>query len=301
MKLVRPIEVTEAILTSSNILENDYPVWSAATTYALGDRVIVISTHSVYESVQASNLNHNPTTDTTTPPTWWVRVGATNKWKMFDKVVNDASTNADTIEFDLTITGKANSLTFLNFDADEITIIANDPIDGEVYNKTFNLNQTSGINNWYSYFFEPITKVTDISINDLPSYSNMTISVIIDNTGSVASCGECIVGVQRQIGTTQMGASLGIIDYSVKKTDDFGNFTVLERAFSKRLDMTVWIDNNELDEVQRLLNLYRATPIVYIACDKYTSTLIYGFYRDFETVVSYPMLSLLNIDLESLI
>jgi hypothetical protein len=129
----------------------------------------------------------------------------------------------------------------------------------------------------------------------------MVISVIIENTGSTASCGECIVGLQRVIGTTQMGASLGIIDYSVKQTDDFGNFTVLERAYSKRADITVWVDNNDLDEVQRLLNLYRATPIVYIGSDKYTSTIIYGFYRDFETVISYPTLSVLNIDLESLI
>lgn len=299
MKLVRPIEITNSVLTASNILENDYAEWSAATTYALGQRVIMVSTHSVYESVQATNLNHNPTTDTTN--TWWVRVGATNKWRMFDKVVNDASTNTNTIEFELTITGKANSLTFLNVDADEITIVCDDPTDGEVYNKTINLTQTSGINNWYSYFFEPITKVTDLSVNDLPSYSNMVITVTIDNTGGVAACGECIAGLQRKLGTTEMGASLGIIDYSVKQTDDFGNFTVLERAFSKRADITVWVDNNELDEVQRLLNLYRATPIVYIGSDKYTSTIIYGFYRDFETIISYPTLSVLNIDLESLI
>lgn len=299
MKLVRPITVTDAVLTASNILENDYAEWSAATTYALGARVIVVSTHSVYESVQATNLNHNPTTDTTN--TWWVRVGATNKWRMFDKVVGDASSRADNITFELTITGKVNSMTFLNVDADSITIVAEDSIDGEVYNKTIDLTQTAGIGDWYSYFFEPIIKVTDISINDLPSYSNMVITVTIENTGGTASCGECIAGLQRVIGTTQMGASLGIIDYSVKQTDDFGNFTVLERAYSKRADITVWVDNNDLDEVQRLLNLYRATPIVYIGSDKYTSTIIYGFYRDFETVISYPTLSVLNIDLESLI
>lgn len=299
MKLVRPIDVTNSVLTASNILENDYAGWSAATTYALGARVIVISTHSVYESVQAGNLNKNPTTDTTN--TWWVRVGATNKWRMFDKVVGDASARADNITFTLSLNGKGNSLTFLNLDADNITIVANDSIDGEVYNRTISLTSTSGIGDWYSYFFEPIIKVTDLSVNDLPSYSNMVITITINNAGSVAKCGECVVGLQRVIGTTQMGASLGIIDYSVKQTDDFGNFTVLERAYSKRADITVWVDNNDLDEVQRLLNLYRATPIVYIGSDKYTSTIIYGFYRDFETVISYPTLSVLNIDLESLI
>lgn len=298
MKLVRPIEVTNSVLTASNILENDYAEWSAATTYALGARVIMVSTHSVYESVQASNLNHNPTTDTTN--TWWVRVGATNKWRMFDKVVGDASTRADNITFTLNTVGKVNSITFLNLDANNITITATDAVDGVIYTKTLSLVSTLGIVDWYEYFFEPITKITDISISDLPAYTNMVITVVIENTGSIAKCGECVVGLERVLGTTQMGASVGIVDYSVKQTDDFGNFTVLERAFSKRADITVWVDNSVVDDVVKTLTLYRATPIVYIGSNKYSSTIIYGFYREFETVISYPTVSVLNIELESL-
>lgn len=50
-----------------------YAAWSGATTYALGDRAVVASggTYSLFESLQAGNLNKDPQTS----PAWWEYLG----------------------------------------------------------------------------------------------------------------------------------------------------------------------------------------------------------------------------------
>jgi len=77
MKLIRPTALTDAMLTSSTAPENDYPVWAAATVYAVGARVILTSTHRKYEALAAST-GVNPATD----PTKWLDLGPTNRWAM---------------------------------------------------------------------------------------------------------------------------------------------------------------------------------------------------------------------------
>lgn len=62
MKIIRPVTVNDSTFVSSNITEDDYPVWSSTTTYNTGDRVIVTTgTHKIYESAIDSNLNNDPT------------------------------------------------------------------------------------------------------------------------------------------------------------------------------------------------------------------------------------------------
>lgn len=56
MKIIRPITITDAILTSSNVAENDYAAYNAGTTYVGGDRCIVTTTnvHKIYESLPSA-------------------------------------------------------------------------------------------------------------------------------------------------------------------------------------------------------------------------------------------------------
>jgi len=42
MKIIRPLAITDAVLISSNVPENDYPPYAPGTTYALGTRVVVL-------------------------------------------------------------------------------------------------------------------------------------------------------------------------------------------------------------------------------------------------------------------
>src|SRR5690606_11719085 len=83
MRIIKPVDVTPAILTSSNVPETDYAAWSAATAYAVGDKVTY--NHRNYEALVA-HTGANPETDTSDPPKW-LDLGADNRWRMFDDKV----------------------------------------------------------------------------------------------------------------------------------------------------------------------------------------------------------------------
>ena len=298
MKIIRPLAITDAILNSSNVAETDYPAYAAGTTYALADRIIVVAAnvHQIYESLQAANIGNTPASS----PTWWLYVGVTNRWKMFDQSITSQTSNADTIADTFTITGRADSVVLLNVNAASVHITMTDAIDGVVYDGAFSLVADSGIQDWYAYFFEPIVRITDKAVTDMPPYANAVIAITLTDTGGTPLCGGCVIGQSKDIGGTQYGATVGIQDYSIKQRDVFGNYTILARAFNKRADFTVWVDAAYVDALENLLATYRATPTVYIGSDAYASTIVYGFYKDFSVDISYPTQSVCTIQLEGL-
>ena len=62
-----------------------------------------------------------------------------------------------------------------------------------------------------------------------------------------------VVGNVCKIGETQYGVTSGIRDYSSKYTNDFGITAFTQRAFSKRMEANVYINNGNLRFVQKLL------------------------------------------------
>jgi hypothetical protein len=72
-RIVRPIDITDAILTSSSVPEATVTEYASGTTYALNDiRGITTGTkQDVYQSLQAANVGHAPATS----PTWWKKIG----------------------------------------------------------------------------------------------------------------------------------------------------------------------------------------------------------------------------------
>ena len=302
MKIIAPIIIDDAALISSNVAETDYPAFNAATTYALGTRVIYVAanTHWVVESLQNGNIGHTPTGLATDP--WWLYVSQTNKWKMFDQAINSQTSNLNTIDVTLkSLTTRVDTVSLFNVNAATARVRATDVIDGLVYDKTINLVSDSGITNWYDYFFQPIIRLADTVFSDIPPYLAASIQVTLTDTGNSPMCGACLLGLSRNIGDTQYGATTGIQDYSLKQKDAFGNASILERAFNKRATFQVWVDNSLIDELQNILAKYRAIPAIYVGSDLYKSSSIYGFYKDFSTIISYPTKSILNIEVEGLV
>lgn len=297
-KMIRPLAITDAVLVDTNVLENDHPAHSLTTTYALGDRVIVVGPdiHQIYESLQAGNVGHAPGAS----PLYWEDIGPTNQRKPFDRSITSQAEQMDSITYGLKTTGINNSIAILNLDCSIIEIRAYDVDFGLVYERVINPAATSGISDIYSYFREPVTRVNELTLTDLPSYSNMRIDVALSNPGNMVRVGGIVVGMMRSIGGLQYGAKVGISGYGVKTRDRFGNFDVVPGAFSKRSTFSLIIDAGEVDLIQNLLTKYRDTPIVYIGSDLYTSTIIYGYYKDFSIDISYPTHSICSLELEGL-
>jgi len=74
MRVTPPIEITDALLTSSGAAEPHAPAdYAGGTTYAIGDIVKVPADFTIYESLASGNAGHAPGTS----PTWWRIIGVT--------------------------------------------------------------------------------------------------------------------------------------------------------------------------------------------------------------------------------
>jgi len=301
ISITKPLPITDAMLISTNIAENDYAAWSAATTYAIGQRVILTSTHKIYESLQNTNLNNDPTTS----PTWWIEVSATNRWKCFDSS-NSTRTVASgaaptTITYTLRPGQAITSIGILNvINATQLTIQMTDPVYGAVYSRTVDFNYLPLQSSWWAWFFGQKTQITQYVAIDVPSFPNA--DVIITLTGIAAlGVGVILIGQQQRYGLgIKYGARVGIQDYSRKETNDFGDTTLVVRAFAKRANFELLLDAAEVDQLQTYLASIRATPVLWVGSSSYESTAIFGFYKDFDILINYPTHSDCELQIEGL-
>lgn len=294
--VIIPKELQEADLISSNVPENDYPVWSSSTTYAVGAMVIMTTgVHKVYKSLTAGNLNHQPNLD----PINWVEVGPTNRWKMFDKSGGTITVNPTTITFKINAS-RVTSLAFLDLQATKVTIVG-EVGASEFYNQSFDIQDRAVVGTWYDYFFTEAFRSSELTVFNVPSVLGATLTITIENPYGNVEIGTFLFGNATEIGLTQYGVKAGITDYSVKSTDEFGRITIVERAFSKTMDANIAVKAGVVDSVVSKLNTIRATPCLWVGSSgNYETLTVYGFYKDYSVDISYPTYSIISIQIEGL-
>lgn len=301
MRIVEPFTLQDANLLSSNVAENDHAAYAAGTSYDTGDRVIIAANniHKIFESLEDTNQGNDPLDADNADK--WLDLGPTNRWKMFDEKTGTATENADSIEIQIETNEFTNAVVIMNASAATVEVVVNvGDTDEEVYRQEKSLVSNSDISNWYDYFFTQIDRIKDVVFIDLPAYLTKKITVTLTETGQTVSCGAVVFGTQKIIGNTSYGTGSGILDFSVKRTDDFGNFRILERAFSKRSDYSVQVATARVASIQNILANLRATPVVFIGNPELESTIVYGYYRDFDLLFSGPVNSDLSISVEGL-
>lgn len=270
-----------------------YTVYSAGTSYSLGNVVTDTTGHRLYESQANANLG-NALTDASK----WLDIGPSNQWAPFDQKVGTQTTWASGASWTVDVTGIADSVALLNMDAASVNVTIMDGLT-ELYNEDHSLTSTDGIADWYSYFFEPIVRKTDLFISGLPNVLDPEVTFTLTDTDSV-TLGAAILGQSRVLGQTQYGASVGIFDFSRKEEDEFGNLYIVERAYSKRGKFTVWLERAYVDQAYNVLASYRATPVAVIAASEYAATFYYGLLKDWNIEISYPSHSVMTVEMEGL-
>lgn len=298
MKLVRPTLVDDGVLTSSSVAESE-PVHSLATTYAKGFQVRGTGAlrHTVFESLQAGNTGH--ALDEVGSP-WWIRVGPTNRFAMFDSVLGTQTTATGTIDVVLGNLGRIDSLALFNLAAASARVIMTSAADGVVYDRTFALASTGGIVDWFDWLFEPVARLDRLVIDTLPPYADATLEVILSDPGQPVACGELVVGFSKHLGDTRWEPQLGFVDTSVKARNSFGDASIVERPFYDTGAFTLNVDADQVDEVAALCKSLRATPVLIIGDPGYAITAIFGFITQFQTGITYPSFSVCTLDFEGL-
>lgn len=298
MKVIKSQAVTDTTLTTTDVPENDYAAWLVGTTYAATDRVIVTTPniHNIYESAQGSNTGNNPVGD---DGTWWTVVSSTNRWKMFNDVIQEQTVQTDGIDVTLEQSQIITALSAVNVDCESIDVIVTDPVDGEIFNQNYPMISYSGITDWYDYFFLPIERKSDLAVIGLPPYITASINVVFNGTGDV-KVGALVLGAALTIGDSQYGASFGIIDYSTKSVDTQGRTTITEGTYSDEADIDVVIETARFAQVKKILTDLRNQPTVWVASEEADGTLIYGYYREFEVLYSGPVVAMCTLSIEGL-
>lgn len=298
VKLLTPLTITDTRLTATDVPENDYAAWNAATAYPVGQRVIRTTTHRIYERLVAGTTATAPESDAVN----WLDVGATNRWRAFDTRVSSQTTQATSFYYTITPGQVVNAVGCINVSASTVRVQVIDPLEGSVYDTTRTMQDPPLLADWYNYFFDPIVSDTQALFLDLPSYGSAAITITF-TAPVTAGCGALLMGRLQAFGIedgAQQGARVGILDYSRKERNDFGDIELVERLYSDRANIDILVPNTQLDYARRLLASVRATPTLWVGSDLYESTVIYGFCKDFSLTIAYENYSQCALELESL-
>jgi hypothetical protein len=296
MKIIKPNNITLDTIVSSSLAETE-PAWSSSANYTIGNTVYD-GYDGIYQAI-TNNTNKKPSTSATD----WVYVKPTNRLALFDSQINTVSTSTSTITLTLK-TGNMQGIALLNLIANNVSITVTNGLAGDIiYTSSQSLVGT--VIDWYQYFFFDLeTQKNQTIFIDIPQiYIDTYTTVEIIGTGTI-SVGTLTFGRVLTLGKTEYGTSSGITDYSVKQTDEFGQTNFVQRAFSKRVSGRVLVSNAELNRVQRTLYDIRAVPCLWFASDNPTyeeALVVFGYYRDFSTDISYPEYSYCNLEIEGLI
>ena len=251
----------------------------------------------MYQSLQAANLNKDPTSQ----PLWWVDVAPTNRWALFDNVVSSQTKQSTYIKYEFTPGQTINALAALNLvGATSMVITVTSASLGVVYSRTLDVSPVPASPTWWDWFFGVKRSQTQKVFVDLPSYPDATVRFELYGNSALA-IGVLLVGQQRAFGTgIKYGAKVGIQDYSRKETNDFGDTVLVQRAFAKRADFEVQVSEGEVDSLQNFLSDIRAVPCLWVGSADYEATTVFGFYKTFDILVSYPTYSDCTLQIEGL-
>jgi predicted nucleic acid-binding Zn-ribbon protein len=269
LQVLQPATIAGGALVASTVPENDYPEWSAGTTYPLGARVIKAATHRIYESGSIGNVGNDPVGVSGK----WRDIGPTNRWAMFDQALGSTTEAAGQITVTLA-EGTINAAALLDVKAATVRVVANG------YDRTLAPNASG-----------------TVTFLDMPETAGQVTVVI---TGPVTvEVGTLLVGKLVGLGSTTDDAKAGITDFSRKEADEFGDIQVVERAWAKRMTLPAKLRRDAIDLVAGRIAAVRAKPSLWIGKEGMETLTVYGFFKDFSIAVDTTICSL-SLSIEGL-
>ncbi len=301
MQMIKPIAVTDSVLISSTVPEDDHAAWAATTGYVIGD--LRIRLHRIYECLVDHTSTSTPPEDLTgggTPT--WVDVGPTNRWAMFDDVIG-TFTSANLSLTNTLAPGNVSGLGFLELAGKTLDVTVTNGVGGSVvYAKSVDLDDTVIVSFW-DYFFQDYVQKDTVVFSDLPGeYLNAQVIYSITGPGEV-KCGVCAPGTVYELGDTDNGVTLRREDYSKKTTDAFGYISIVKRATRKVMSADIEVEFELFARLDRLMRDMQSELAIYVGVEKsgYETLIIYGFVKDFRVSIPYPKYLMCNIEVEGVV
>lgn len=310
MIVLKPLTITDAILTDSDIVEPDATFDSGATlwtagTYNLGDIVYKTTTHKIYEVVADPTTTDDPEVGALADPPTWVILRSTNKYAMFDQTINVGTQSAASFSLELTPAVICDGIAAVNLvNVTDVDIVIYDGYDNVIYSGNFEIFDNSDVVDWYEYFFSPIAYRTTFIAFDIPGgYYDMR--AVVTFNGTDVSVGELIIGNQVTLGIANYGTSWEYLDFSRRTRDDFGNYEITKRDTSEAINFDITIEYNQTSYVKRQLKEFtgrETTPVLWVGTtDQNDVTLTYGYLERFYNTLDTPTLTKATAEVQGLI
>jgi hypothetical protein len=301
MKVIKPLPVTDTVLITSNVPEDDAATWLIGTTYAVDDDVML--DHRVYRSVIDSNTGNDPRTDDGTN---WLDMGFNNRWRSFDTKIHQLTSQLDTITYELVFDKPVSGIALLNVGAAIVDVTITDSSANVIYTRTINRFTNSAIVDYWTFFTTDISleDVGDTIFDDVLGYPGNTVTITLSavNASSIVSIGQILLGPTYVLGETLTNTTIGIRDFSTKERDAFGNAIIVERAFADTTTFQFYLRTEDGRRVRNILSSLRAYPSLYfISADAVGyGAQTYGFFQDFDIPLSASGASFANLKVEGL-
>jgi hypothetical protein len=303
LSILVPVTITDTSLIDSTLPEADYAPYDNAHAYALGDRCI--AAHRIYESqLVTANAGHPPTDPVNQFGTivYWLDVGPTNRWAMFDNEISTQSSGVGTITV-VTKPGAINTLYLGGLQASDLTVTARDTPGGTVIFSYSGTLQAVKPADYYPYFFSGFSFLKSKILSGIPAYLDMELTVTLSNgVGGTVLCGLLAAGQLQRLGRTQQGAKAKPKTYSYVAIDAYGKATIRKGKAATDMTASALIDKDEARLVQDIIAAALDTPCLVSCSDKadYSGLNIFGLVSG-EVVYKTPETSEVSLSVEGLI
>ena len=291
LRITVPVAITDAMVTATDVPEADYAAWDGGTTYALGDRRI--KGHKIWESAQAGNTGHDPETS---GAAWWLKVSATNRWRLFDLEQVTSTTKSTGMYYELQPGSPINSVHMLGlYDVDSVQLRV---YDGATLAYDGGQNAAGLLptdSDWWAYCYGPWTLSDQQHYADLPYI--VAPKIRVDYTGGAAMStqvlmlgNDTVFGTQRATGV-QAGVRIRFDRSSSFKTNEFDIPTMKTSALVATVNFTLILLSSDVDT---LLDFYRdngAQVCLFTVSDLWRATQILGVITSLEPMLHGPVYS----------
>lgn len=288
---------------TANFTENE-TAWDSTATYNYADEVRYGHYIYKYAGADGTNTVDDPYVDSLKIDKKWVQIKPTNYYAMLDGKTSTQTKNANTIEITLQNLNY-DVLALMELDAISVSVTLTDDLTSSVvYTKTVDLIDNSEVVDFMSYCFNEFRIKTSVYERP-PFYSNATLRIIIDKTGSVAKCGRLVFGRSYYVGITGLGANLSLESYSKRETDVFGNVNLLHRDSVNYDSYEVTVLTTKIPTLRRKMKELDAIPTLFIMDEnensKVENLLNFGYWESFNILLKSAEVSTASFTIKGIL
>ncbi len=299
LKIVVPVEMTDAKLASSDVPDNTPAAYDAGTSYSIGTRVR--DQNKIWESAQNDNEGNSPSSS----PAHWLYVSATNRWAIFD------------LE-QVTRTAQANSMQYVIHPEEEVTAVRTmglhhvDSVQVQFFEDVSDVTpiydsgqSAAGLlpnsADWWAYCFGPWSVVDQTGFEIPNTATNPKIQV--DYVGaSTMSVGVLLVGQEHVFGTRNWeGVQNGVRIRNDRRTrftdNEFDIPTLTKKAVMSTVTFTLLVGCDVVDVLMDFYRDYGDKVCFFEVSDLWRTTQVLGLISSFELTLQGATYSEFSIEI----